>query len=126
MTETKRFQVPGFGGQLGMECKEALSELSFSLASGIIDTMPFVGTKLDEQQERAWPRSGIFTDDGVEMKGIPSEIYDLCELLASHIEKGAEFDVFEVFHRIARIDRLFDWSRGTLQLPEYGNLQGVE
>jgi hypothetical protein len=104
--------------RFGADCRETISEIAFTLASGIIDTMPFVGSKLnDEKQERAWPRSGIFTDDGVEMKGIPPEIYELCELLASHIEKGAEFDVFQVFHKIARIDRLIDWSKGTLQLP---------
>ncbi|WP_160006217.1 hypothetical protein [Rhizobium sp. 18055] len=126
MTEFKRVQGPDLVARFGADCRETISEIAFTLASGIIDTMPFAGCKLDEKQERAWPRSGIFTDDGVEMKGIPSEIYDLCELLASHIEKGAEFDVFQLFHKIARIDRLFDWSKGTLQLPVDGRWQDIE
>nr|WP_245309930.1 MULTISPECIES: hypothetical protein [unclassified Rhizobium] len=101
-----------------MTCSEIVAEAAFALASGIIDTIPFVGCKLDEQQAQAWPRSGVFTDDGVEMTGTPPEIFELCELLAAHIEKGTAFDVFEVFHKIARIDRLIDWSHGAVLSPE--------
>jgi hypothetical protein len=125
MTEFKHLHIPALATITGANHKETLSELSFSLASGIIDTMPFI-CKLDADQERAWPRSGVFTDDGVAMRGIPTEIYELCELLASHIEKGAEFDVFQVFHKIARIDRLLDLKRATFVLSEEGTQQRVE
>ncbi|MGV2101214.1 hypothetical protein [Rhizobium sp. 21-4511-3d] len=92
-----------------------MTELSFQLASNIVDTIPFIGTKRDAKQERAWPRSGIFTDDGVEMAETPQEIFDLCELLAENIQLGQTFDVFQVFHKIARLDRLIDWSGEGLQ-----------
>jgi hypothetical protein len=65
----------------------------------------------------------VFTGDGVAMRGIPTEIY---ELMASHIEKGAEFDVFQLFHKIARIDRLLDLKRATFVLSEEGTQQRVE
>jgi hypothetical protein len=126
MTELKRLEMSRLAISPGGSHKETMSELAFTLASGIIDTMPFVGSKLNAEQERAWPRTGIFTDDGVEMTGIPPEIYELCELLASHIEKGVEFDVFQVFHKIARIDRLIDLRKGTITLPEEGCHQRVE
>ncbi|MBB4216667.1 hypothetical protein FHT79_003865 [Rhizobium sp. BK212] len=118
MKEFKRLQIPALRKQPSTDCSEIVTEAAFALASGIIDTIPFVGCKLDEQQPRAWPRSGVFTDDGVEMTGTPPEIFELCELLAGHIEKGASFDVFEVFHKIARIDRLIDWSHGAVLSPE--------
>lgn len=118
MKEFKRLQIPALRKQPSTDCSEIVTEAAFALASGIIDTIPFVGCKLDEQQPRAWPRSGVFTDDGVEMIGTPPEIFELCELLAGHIEKGASFDVFEVFHKIARIDRLIDWSHGAVLSPE--------
>jgi hypothetical protein len=126
MTEFKRLQISTPAVSLEKNHRETMSELAFALASGIIDTMPFIGSKLNAEQERAWPRTGIFTDDGVEMTGIPPEIYELCELLASHIEKGAEFDVFQVFHKIARIDRLIDLSKGTITPPEEGCRQHVD
>lgn len=118
MREFKRLQIPALTRGASTTCSEIVTEAAFALASGIIDTIPFVGCKLDEQQPRAWPRSGVFTDDGVEMTGTPPEIFELCELLAGHIEKGASFDVFEVFHKIARIDRLIDWSHGAVLSPE--------
>jgi len=118
MKEFKRLQIPALSKQPSTDCSEIVTEAAFALAAGIIDTIPFVGCKLDEQQPRAWPRSGVFTDDGVEMTGTPPEIFELCELLAGHIEKGASFDVFEVFHKIARIDRLIDWSHGAVLSPE--------
>ncbi|MGG7576979.1 hypothetical protein NMA58_22115 (plasmid) [Rhizobium sp. YTUHZ045] len=118
MRELKRPQIPALRNGPNTSCSEIVAEAAFALASGIIDTIPFVGCKLDEQQARAWPRSGVFTDDGVEMTTTPPEIFELCELLAGHIEKGAAFDVFEVFHKIARIDRLIDWSHGAVLSPE--------
>ncbi|WHO75626.1 hypothetical protein [Rhizobium sp. BT03] len=118
MKEFKRLQIPTLRKQPGTDCSEIVAEAAFALASGIIDTIPFIGSKLDEQQARAWPRSGVFTDDGVEMTGTPPEIFELCELLAAHIEKGSSFDVFEVFHKIARIERLIDWRQGGLLCPE--------
>ena len=118
MRELKRPQIPALRNEPNTSCSEIVAEAAFALASGIIDTIPFVGCKLDEQQARAWPRSGVFTDDGVEMTTTPPEIFELCELLAGHIEKGAAFDVFEVFHKIARIDRLIDWSHGPVLSPE--------
>ena len=118
MRELKRPQIPALRNEPNTSCSEIVAEAAFALASGIIDTIPFVGCKLDEQQARAWPRSGVFTDDGVEMTTTPPEIFELCELLAGHIEKGVAFDVFEVFHKIARIDRLIDWSHGAVLSPE--------
>ncbi|ASS58613.1 hypothetical protein ACOJBM_33580 [Rhizobium beringeri] len=118
MREFKRMQIPALTREPNTTCSEIVAEAAFALASGIIDTIPFVGSKLDEQQTRAWPRSGVFTDDGVEMTGTPPEIFELCELLAAHIEKGTSFDVFEVFHKIARIDRLIDWRHGAVLSPE--------
>ena len=88
MREFKRLQIPALSKEPNMTCSEIVVEAAFALASGIIDTIPFVGCKLDEQQAQAWPRSGVFTDDGVEMTGTPPEIFELCELLAAHIEKG--------------------------------------
>lgn len=121
MRELKRLQMPALTREPNTSCSEIVAEAAFALASGIINTIPFVGNKLDEQQAQAWPRSGIFTDDGVEMTGTPPEIFELCELLASYIEKGSSFDVFEVFHKIARIDRLIDWRQGALLSPESEN-----
>lgn len=118
MREFKRLQIPELTREPNTTCSEIVAEAAFALASGIIDTIPFIGSKLDDGQTRAWPRSGVFTDDGVEMTSTPPEIFELCELLAGHIEKGAAFDVFEVFHKIARIDRLIDWSQGAVLSPE--------
>lgn len=118
MKEFKRLQIPALRREPSTDCSEIVAEAAFALASGIINTIPFVGSKLDEQQPQAWPRSGVFTDDGVKMTGTPPEIFELCELLAGHIEKGTAFDVFEVFHKIARIDRLIDWSHGAVLSPE--------
>lgn len=71
MREFKRMQIPALAREPNTTCSEIVAEAAFALASGIIDTIPFVGSKLDEQQTRAWPRSGVFTDDGVEMTGTP-------------------------------------------------------
>lgn len=93
---------------------EFIAEHSFALACNIVDTLPFIGRKLDQAQPRAWPRSGVYTDDGVPMEETPQEIFELCELLASHICSGKDFDIFEIFHKIARLDRLIDFTHGTL------------
>ena len=108
---------PGLTKEPNTTCSEIVAEAAFALASGIIDTIPFVGSKLDEQQTRAWPQSMSSRWRRRDDRS-PPEIFELCALLAARVEKGTWFDVFEVFHKIARIDRLIDWRHGAVLSPE--------
>ncbi|ANL37857.1 UNVERIFIED_ORG: hypothetical protein GGI63_000626 [Rhizobium esperanzae] len=47
MREVKRLQIPALSKEPNTSCSEIVAEAAFALASGIIDTIPFIGCKLD-------------------------------------------------------------------------------
>lgn len=62
-------------------------------ATEFIDTLPFKGEQLTGSQSLAWPRKGVFRDDGAAIVGVPPEIKETTALVASFILAKIPFDV---------------------------------
>lgn len=68
-------------------------ESAFRLACDLIDLLPFSGQKLNPQQKRAWPRTGVFAIEGNEIAGIPLEVELLCEAIVTCLVADICFDM---------------------------------
>jgi hypothetical protein len=62
-------------------------------ATEFIDTLPFKSERLYANQALAWPRQGVFRDDGAPITGIPPEIKETTSMVAGFILAKIPFDV---------------------------------
>ena len=77
-------------------------------ATEFIDLLPFKGKRLSDNQSLAWPRKGVFRDDGAPLVGVPQEIKETTALVAGFILAKVPFDVPAVAWVFAKIGHLLE------------------
>jgi hypothetical protein len=77
--------LPAQGRAAWHNASQEAKEDALRDATQFIETLPFKGERLTENQALAWPRKGVFRDDGAPVTGIPIEIEQTTSLVASFI-----------------------------------------
>ena len=62
-------------------------------ATQFIDMLPYKGERQTETQGLAWPRKGVFRNDGLPITGVPAEIKEATSLVAGFILAKIPYDV---------------------------------
>jgi hypothetical protein len=77
-------------------------------ATEFMDILPFKGTPATETQSLAWPRKGVYRDDGAPIVDVPKEIKRATAMVAGLILAKVPFDapaVTWVFREIGHLVR---------------------
>ena len=68
-------------------------EEAITHASEFIDTLPFKEQHLKLAQALAWPRKGVFRNDGAPIVGVPEEVQEATAMVAGFILAKVPLDV---------------------------------
>jgi hypothetical protein len=85
--------LPKKGTAAWENASKAEKEEAITYATEFIDTLPFKGEHLRRAQALAWPRKGVFRDDGVPIVGVPEEVEEATVMVAGFILAKVSFDV---------------------------------
>ncbi len=72
---------------------DAEKQAALVQATAWIDQLPFKGQRLRSSQTLAWPRSGVFRDDGSPVSGVPPEVKEATSMVAGFILADVPYDV---------------------------------
>lgn len=85
--------LPDKGREAWENASQQGKENALEHAADFIDTLPFKGKPVSASQPRAWPREGVFRDDGAPVAGVPEEIKQATSMVAGFILARIPFDV---------------------------------
>jgi hypothetical protein len=85
--------LPKKGSAAWEKASKAEKEEAKTHATEFIDTLPFKGEHLRRAQALAWPRKGVFRDDGAPIVGVPEEVEEATVMVAGFILAKVSFDV---------------------------------
>ena len=98
--------LPARGSSAWQSASEQERSAALIHATEFIDLLPFKGRRLSDKQSLAWPRTGVFRDDGATITGVPQEIKEATALVAGFILAKVPFDVPAVAWVFAKIGHL--------------------
>ena len=67
-------------------------EAALKHSTEFLDTLPWKGERATSTQALAWPRQGVFRDDGAPITGIPEEVKQAAALVAGFLLAKIPFD----------------------------------
>ena len=85
--------LPEKGSEAWQRATTKEKEEAIRHATQFLDTLPYKGERKTETQALAWPRKGVFRDDGLLITGVPAEIKKAVSLVAGFILAKIPCDV---------------------------------
>jgi hypothetical protein len=98
--------LPKLGREAVSKASKSEREEALIHATEFIDTLPFKGSRLTDEQSLSWPRKGVFRDDGAAVTGVPEEIKEATSMVASFILAKIPFDAPAVAWVMLKIGHL--------------------
>jgi hypothetical protein len=100
--------LPKKGSAAWKEASEDQKKEALLHATQFIDTLPFKGQHLRLAQALAWPRKGVFKEDGTPVTEVPEEVKEATALVAGFILAKIPFDVPAVAWVMAKLGPLIE------------------
>jgi hypothetical protein len=83
-------------------------QAAFKRALEYMDTLPFKGRRVTSSQNRAWPRIGVFREDGTWIAGVPGEFKKATGMVAGFILASIPFSAPALAWVILEIGHLLE------------------